>query len=230
MATILKPHAQHVLQQDSSPRGLAGFNLDDITQQTHRKLEEFRAEVATMMQQANAEAEQVRQQAKAQGLEEGRAQAAQEADQRLQAELQKRVGDQASTVRMMVQQIAEQHNQWMHQYSQTLVQLVVDVAERIVRRKLEHEPQILLRWTEDALSSARSAQRLTVAVHPETLAELGQDLETLLRTPGFPEDSTLIPDESVERWGVVVRQLGGQIDAGLTTQLNALKDLLNETV
>ncbi len=122
MATILKPHAQHQLQQDSSPRGLAGFNLDDITAQTHRKLEECRAEIAKQLDEAKAEADKIRNQAAADGLAQGRAQAAKEAEERLQAELQRRIGDQANTVRVLVQQIAEQHNEWLHQYAQTLSQ------------------------------------------------------------------------------------------------------------
>lgn len=230
MATVLKPHAQHQLQQDSSPRGLAGFNLDDITAQTHRKLEECRTEIAKQLDEANAEAVKIRSQAVADGLAEGRVKAAKEADERLQAELQRRIGDQANTVRIMVQQIAEQHNLWLQQYAQTLSQLVIDISQRIIRGKLDREPEILLRWTADALSSARSAQKLTVAVHPETLAELGQDIESLLRTPGLPEDSLLVPDETVEPWGVIVRQHGGQIDAGLSTQLDALQAMLNEAV
>ncbi len=108
--------------------------------------------------------------------------------------------------------------------------MVIDISQKIIRGKLEREPEILLRWTSDALSYARSAQKLTVAVHPETLAELGQDIESLLRTPGLPEDSMLVPDESIEPWGVIVRQHGGQIDASLSTQLDSLQAMLNEAV
>ena len=179
-----------------------------------------------MLAAAQTDADQIRAAAKQEGLAQGRQQAQQEAEQSLQTALQQRLGQHANAVKATVQQIANQHDQWMKQYSQSLVSLVIQVSERVIRARLEKEPAILLHWAAEALASARSAQRLTVAVHPETLAELGKDLDELLRTPGLPEDTALVPDESVARTGVVVRQLGGEVDAGLNTQLELLCKLL----
>jgi flagellar assembly protein FliH len=169
---------------------------------------------------------QLRDAARAEGLAAGREQAKKEANQQLQTALQQRLGEHAAAVKSMVQQIALQHDQWMKAYAESLVSLVIEVSERVIRARLDHEPKILVQWAADALTTARSAQRLTVAVHPETLAELGTELDELLRTPGLPENSTIVPDESVARNGVKVRQLGGEVDAGLTAQLDTLRQLL----
>ena len=85
---------------------------------------------------------------------------------------------------------------------------------------------LLVRWAEEALRSTRSAQRLVVAVHPETLAELGGALDQLLSQSDLPEQTHIEPDESVDRNDVVVRQLGGEINAGLTAQLRRLEEML----
>jgi flagellar assembly protein FliH len=182
-----------------------------------------------MLEAAEKDAAQAKTLAIAEGLEQGRKQAAAEADKQLQHALQQRMGEHAGAVKMMVNQIAVQHDTWMKQYAETIVALVIEISERVIRAKLDREPEILVRWAADALTATRSAQRITVAVHPETLAELGTDLEQLLRTPGLPEDSTLVPDESISRTGVVVRQLGGNVDAGLETQMETLRRLLEET-
>jgi flagellar assembly protein FliH len=224
----LKSDSPQLMPANSSPSGLAGFNLDDLSRQAHQRLSDCRDEVARMLEQARTDSEQLRRAAHAEGLAAGREQAVKEADQKLQAAIQLRIGEHANVVKAMVNQIAEQHNDWLRGYAETLVGLVVEVSERVIRRKLEQEPAILVRWASDGLTAARSAQRLTVAVHPETLAELGADLEQLLRTPGLPEDSTLIPDESVARTGIIIRQLGGEVDAGLTAQLATLRRLLEE--
>ncbi len=213
----------------SSPSGLAGFNLEDISQQTQQKLTDCRDEAARILAAAKADAEQLRSSGKVEGLAIGREQAKQEAEQQLQVALQQRLGSHAGVVKSMVQQIATQHNQWMKQYADLLVTLAIEIAERVIRARLEREPEILVQWTADALATARSAQRLTVAVHPETLAELGADLDQLLRTPGLPEDTVIVPDEAVALSGVVVRQLGGQVDAGLTAQLETLRLLLESS-
>jgi flagellar assembly protein FliH len=211
-----------------SPSGLAGFNLDDLSRQAQKRLSDCRDEVARMLDQAQQDAEKIRVTANAEGLAAGRAQAAKEAEQKLQGAIQQRMGEHANVVKAMVNQIAEQHNDWLRSYAETLVSLVVEVSERVIRKKLEQEPAILVRWANDGLTVARSAQKLTVAVHPETLAELGADLEQLLRTPGLPEESTLVPDESVARTGIIIRQLGGEVDAGLTAQLATLRQLMEE--
>ena len=212
----------------SSPSGLAGFNLDDLSRQAQQKLSDCRDEVARMLVMAKDDGDKLRHAARVEGLAEGREQARREAEQSLQQALQQRLGEHAGAVKSMVQQIASQHDQWMKAYADSLVTLVIEVSERVIHKRLDREPEILLRWTADALATARSAKRLTVAVHPETLAELGKELDELLGTPGLPEDSVLVPDESVGRSGVIVRQHGGDIDAGSTTQLEMLAKLLEE--
>jgi len=216
------------MPSQSSPSGLAGFNLDDLSRQAHQRLNDCRDEVARMLDAAKVEAEKLRTTAMAEGLAQGREQAAQEFEKNLQAAIQKRMGEHAGAVKSMMNQIATQHQTWMQNYADSIVSLVMEISERVIRTRLDREPEILVRWAADALAATRSAQRITVAVHPETLAELGKDLDELLSTPGLPEDSSLIPDETVSRTGVIVRQLGGNVDAGLETQLDTLQRLLEE--
>ena len=92
---------------------------------------------------------------------------------------------------------------------------------------MDEDRELLVRWANEALRSTRSASRLTVAVHPETLAELGGAFDQLLAMPELPEQTHVEPDESVDRNGVVVRQPGGEIKAGLMAQLQRLEELLS---
>ena len=65
-----------------------------------------------------------------------------------------------------------------------------------------------------------------MAVNPETLALLGQEFDEMLSMPGMPEQTRVIPDESVAPTEVVVRQTGGEIRAGLEAQLERLSEVL----
>ncbi len=214
------------MQKTASPSGLAGFNFEDLSRQAQQRLIDCREEVARQLADAETEAKRIREQAQQAGLAAGRAQAEQEAEQKLQHAILERMGQHSQAVRVMVTQLADQHQAWMVQYSESLTSLAIEIAERIVRAKLPGDHTILVRWAEDAVMASRSAQRLTVAVHPETLAEVGAALDELLRTPGLPDDTILVPDESVELAGVVVRQLGGDVDASLIAQLQTLRELL----
>ncbi len=84
-----------------------------------------------------------------------------------------------------------------------------------------------MQWAGDALRSTRAASSLTLAVHPETLAQLGQAFDELLVSSELPEQTAVEPDESVDRNAVVVRQNGGEIEAGLQAQLQRLEELLS---
>jgi len=226
MASVLKPNVATVLPGNSSPSGLAGFNFDDLSRQAHQQLTQCQDEVARMQADAQAEIARLRKEAHAEGLRLGREAAAAEAETKLRKAVDARVGEHGAAVRSMVQQIATMHEQWLKSYADSLVSMAIAVAERIIRGKLQREPEIILRWASESLAAARSANRLTVAVHPETLGELGQSLDELLRHPGLPEDTSIVPDESVPREGVVVRQVGGEVMATLESQLGRLQELL----
>lgn len=227
MASVLKPNVAMVMPATSSPSGLAGFNFEDLSQRAHQQLEQCQQEIARMRADAKAEIQRLRKEAQEEGLKAGRAAAAAEAETKLRKAVDSRVGEHGAAVKSMVQQIAKMHDEWLKSYADTLVSMVVAVSERVIRGKLDREPEILLRWASESLAAARSANRLTVAVHPETLGELGQSLDELLRHPGLPEDTSIVPDESVPRTGVVVRQLGGEVVATLESQLGRLKELLD---
>ncbi len=223
MASILKSNESG---DRVGPSGVAGFNLDDFASSSRRMLQQAQQQSQQIIAQAQREAEQIAQAAHREGLAAGMAEARktvdQEIAQRVQTELQERLGVLEQTTR----QLSEQQSEWLQSFAETITELGLGIAEKVVRQRLQQEPQIVLAWTEQALRHARSARSLVVAVHPETLVQLGQPLEALLQAAGVPEDARLEPDESLEPHGVVVRQLGGSIDAQLSTQLETLARML----
>ncbi|MEM9586023.1 MAG: FliH/SctL family protein, partial [Planctomycetota bacterium] len=125
-----------------------------------------------------------------------------------------------------VRKLHAEFGRWMQQYSECLQTLAMAATEKILRRKLETEQDLLTKWVSEAVSSTRSSAALIVAVHPETIAELGEALDRVLASPDLPEQTHLEPDESVQPGDVVVRQAGGEIHAGLNAQLDRLGELL----
>jgi len=226
MASVLKPNVAPVLPASASPSGLAGFNLEDLSQQARRQLDASRQEAERMLEAAKAEIVTLRKQAYDEGLLAGRLAAESEAEEKLRRGIDARIGEHDAAVRSMVQQIAAVHEQWLRSYADSFVSAVIAVSERVIRARLDREPEVIARWAAESLAAARSANRLTVAVHPETLAELGHALDELLRHPGLPDDTSVIPDESVPKAGVVVRQVGGEVSATLETQLERLREAL----
>lgn len=227
MASVLKSTCRGNAAESPAISGLVGFNFEDLSQQARQQLQQCQQEIAALRAQADEEIETLRQEAYAEGLAAGRAEAARQAEAKLQAAVQQRVSEHGAALQSMVEQIADGYQQWMQQYADSLVPLVIAAAERIIRGRLDREPQIVLRWANDALAAARSAERLTIAVHPQTLGQLGPGLDELLNQPGLPEETSIIPDESVPVDGVVVRQTGGEVTATFDSQLGRLRELLD---
>lgn len=207
--------------------GLAGFNLSDLADEGRHRLDECRTQIRQMLADAEKQAETIRCDADRRGYEEGLARAAVDADQKLKKEAEVRAKDGLQLIAQAVQQLHKVHENWMQQYAQSLSRISLSAAQRIVANRLEKEPEILVQWAGDALRSTRTASSLTLAVHPDTLAQLGQAFDQLLASSELPEQTHVEPDESVDRDAVVVRQNGGEIEAGLQAQLGRLEELLS---
>jgi flagellar assembly protein FliH len=168
----------------------------------------------------------IRADARRDGYEAGMNQAKADNDQRIMEEAEIRAHDGLQRLHQAVEHLHRTHESWMQDYAEALSSIAIAAAERVVMHRLDDKKDLLLRWAEQALRSTRCANRLTLAVHPETLAELGGALDQLLAGPDLPEQSHIEPDESVDRNAVIVRQLGGEINAGLAAQLQRLEELL----
>jgi flagellar assembly protein FliH len=228
MATILKTDS--AADQGPAARsvtGLAGFNLNDLADEGRVRLDQCRAQIRQMLETAKQEAEVLRQQADLRGYEEGLKRAAVDAHAKVQAEAEVRAKAGLKAIDKAVRQLHSVHESWMQQYAESLIRISLSAAERIVGRKLAAEPELLVKWAKDALYSTRSATSLTLAVHPETLAQLGKAFDELLASSDLPEQTQVVPDETVGTGEIVVRQNGGEISAGLETQLQRLQEMLS---
>jgi flagellar assembly protein FliH len=228
MAHVLKHDAQ---TQPSSAAGgkvagLAGFNLNDLAMEGKQRLEDCRKQVQEMIALAKQDAERLREDARRRGYEEGKLQANVDSERRIAEQAETRAREGLQRLQQAVEQLHNAHDSWMQQYAQSLSRIAIAAAQRVIMHRLDQEPGLLVRWAEEALRSTRSAQRLIVAVHPETLAELGGAFDQLLSQSDLPEQTHVEADESVDRHGVLVRQPGGEINAGLMAQLRRLEEML----
>jgi flagellar assembly protein FliH len=209
----------------SGSRGLAGFNLSDLADEGRQQIEECRQQAAQIIADANRQADQLRRSAEQRGYQQGLERGSIDAEAKIQETAEQRARTGLDLVRSAVDQMYEAHEQWMCQYAESVGEIAIAATSRILRTQLDRQPQLIVGWAEDAVRSVRSACELTVAVHPETLAQLGQALDEMLSSPDLPENTRVVPDESVGPTEVAVRQSGGEIQAGLEAQLRRLEEL-----
>lgn len=228
MATILKskqPEAPPA-GKPAGMTGLAGFNLDDFAQAGVRHLKAVEAEAAAILQRARQEAEAIRQRAVEEGQATGYAAGMETAAEEIRQQVAVEVAERIPALEAATQQISDVQEAYLSEYRRLLVSTVLAATERLVLSRLDREPEMIERWAEVALTASKTASRLTIAVHPETLVQHGETFERLLTAPGMPEDSRIEPDESVEPSGVVVRSEAGVVEMTLSRQLERLDAML----
>jgi flagellar assembly protein FliH len=230
--------------------GLMEFNLSDLAQQGREQIQRCREQVEVMLAEANRQAEAMKATAKTAGHAEGKQAAERDVQQRIEKEAELKAKARVQSLHVAVEQMRAQYDAWMQSYAEVLTLTAIAAAERLTRSRIKlansdrgiptptespismnHTPEqesehLLVSWARDALHSTRSASRLTLAVHPDTLAQLGKSLDELLAHPDLPEQSVVIPDETLAVGDIVVRQDGGEIQAGLDAQLQRLREEL----
>ena len=227
MATVLKSgdrDKQQAAAQKAS--AIAGFNLSDLADEGRTRLEQCRLQVQEMLAKAQQDVEGIHKAAEERGYQQGLDRAAIDAKKKLQSEAEQQAKSSTLVMEQAVKQIRDTHSKWMECYGEVLTETALAAAERIVQRRLKDEPELLVAWAKEALYSTRSAVSLTLVVHPETLAQAGPAFEAMVMAPGLPENTHIETDENLGLNDVVVRQAGGEIQAGLTAQLERLTELL----
>lgn len=222
MATVIKPSTGQSSPAGQTVRGVA-FDLQDMSHRGEEYVESVRREAAKVVQQAHAEADQVRRRAEQAGRE-----AAQQAIERL---LKERVGEQIETLRPalagVVSQLTEERGAWLDHWQRAAVELAVKIAERLVRRELERQPEIADAWVREALELAAGASEINVRLNPEDHARIGASTDAIAATLGELGAARLTADPTVSPGGCVVETSHGTVDMRLDSQLQRLLEDLS---
>lgn len=234
-AKIIRTSAPGEGNPSVRPADVKEFNLADLAQQGRDQLQRCQRQVAEMLEEAREQAEQIKASAHAAGYAEGQQAAKIEIEERVDRQAEWKAKAHVESLHAAVVNMKEQYDAWMQQYADALTSTAIAAADQLTRSQLtapNHDAgadapeHLLVRWSREALHSTRSASRLTLAVHPDTFAQLGNALRGLLSHADLPESSDLIADPTLALGDVVVRQAGGEIHAGLDAQLHRLQEEL----
>lgn len=107
-----------------------------------------------------------------------------------------------------------------------LLALSLKVAEKIVGRDLERQPEVLLEICATAIESARNVKAMVLKVNPRDGKLLREKRPALMELVGRSVDIAVKDDAEVRPGGCVIETEFGTIDAELKTQLEMLKLVL----
>ncbi len=211
------------------PRGTAiqhaEFNWEDMSVNAARYLDTVRQQAEQIVASARQQARQIAAQAAAQGHQA----ALQEARTAALAEIQARW----ETLRPMFAQLAERVTQaqlrWQRDWEDRVIHLAVAIAQRLVRGELARQPRISQQWIREALELAATCQTITLRLHPDDYAAVGDWRELLGAEFGLHAPTQILPDPGIDRGGCRIDTEFGSIDQQLTSQLARVAEELTGT-
>lgn len=219
MATIIRQDDTRELPAGQAVRPVS-YTLRDMSLQGDEYIERIRSEAAKIIQEATNEAATIRKQSEQAGRD-----AAEKAIAQL---LDEKVGQQMKTLRPaldnMVKQLDASRGEWQDRWERSSVRLAVGIAERILRQKLDKQPELALNWISEALQLAAGSSEIKVYLHPEDFKNLGPQVIELTKSIGRVADAQVLAEASISAGGCRVQTKYGDIDMQLESQLSRLEE------
>lgn len=107
-----------------------------------------------------------------------------------------------------------------------ILELAAKVAEKIIGRDLERDPEVLLEICASAIENVRNVKQMVLRVNPRDAGILRENQKRLMDSIGRSVDVAVKEDNEVASGGCIVQTEFGTIDAQLPTQFAVLRNLL----
>ncbi len=228
---IVKAHDTGGLQ---SP---VAFNFTDLRDRCDEHVEKVRQQTKTLIEQAAAEADAIRKSAHGEAVEAGRREGMRQAEEEIERRAHARADELATqklnTILPAIQQAAErlsaEQDRWLTQWEAIGVRVSIEIAEKVIKRKLAAEPNIAIDMISEALSLAAGHPHIEMRLNPQDIELLGAQAEDVVGSMTSSTNAEIVSDESIERGGCIIRTQHGRIDAQVHDLLERIADELVES-
>lgn len=183
--------------------GVMNAEIFDARQSAQGIIEEANREKERILAEAQREREEVLAKAREQGRQEGLAQSS---EVLLRAKMQA--------------------GEMLANNEKDIIHLACKIAEKIIGRDIERQPELLIDMCATAIEQIRSARSMVLRVHPKTAQVLRARKPELMELIGRAVDLAIREDPEVSSVGCIVQTEFGTVDAQLPTQFEMLQNVL----
>jgi len=209
-----------------------------LGEEATRLREEIEEEKKEIQARAEKEAEEARQKAaeegKKQGYEEGYRQGYEEGTQQARKDwssLKEEMSASVEKASQMLQETRERYEQILKESEQTMVELSVAAAEKLLHAQLELEPEKVLNVVYQALQEfSQEEEGIRVYVNPEDLPVCLRYREELVQDSFDPGKMEIYPREEISRGSCRVETDKGVWEIDLEEEKERIKEKLLQTV
>lgn len=218
------------------------LDLGDLQRQGAAIMERARAESARIVTDAKGERERIlagaheegRAAGYAAGLAEGRTTGAEQARSESLAARQQDLEKLIGAWTQALSEFSAARDSFVQAAERDVIRLALSIAEKLVKRRIELEPDIVLDQVRSALSTVIRPTEAVLAVHPGDRQLVEQAMGGLLAQFPAIRNITLIDDAALHAGSCVARMRdpetaglgGGEVDASIATQLDRIVAVL----
>lgn len=111
----------------------------------------------------------------------------------------------------------------------SILEISVDIAQKIIKKETEEDPQVLINTIIDVLKSlAKDENKISLRVNPVQVDVVKQQVPEILNIAGLDAKVSVLADEEVTEGGCLVTTSNGVVDATIETQLSVVCEALRE--
>ena len=198
-STVREDLSRDSIEQDGVIRG----EVYSASAKARELLQKAQKEAESILQKADEAAEKQRQNGYDTGYQEGLAQ----------------------TTELLMKARLEQE-QFLKNANRDLMDLAFKIAEKIIGKQLEIDPDTIISIVKQAMQTVRQTKQLTIRVHPDDAKRLKANEEELQEALGRQRFLDVVEDRKVQPGGCIIESEIGTVEAQLSTQLERLKKIL----
>ena len=182
--------------------------------------------IATAIDSVRSEVDQIRESARLEGFEAGREEGYQQGLSEGRAHGEKTMIAELQALRQtwfdLLSQWERTERERRDQASIQAMQLAIAFAERIIHRKVEQDPEVVVDQLRHALDLAQTPSDLEILVSESDRERVHQALPGLLEKFESAGYVSIQTSDSMSAGGCVLRMRGGEIDSSIELQLERL--------
>lgn len=129
---------------------------------------------------------------------------------------------------VIVHQTETDYHKEMEHNSESIVQLAVHIAEKIIQDTLKKQPEAFMNIVKPVLRELKETGRVTIYLHPDNYEYVFQQKEELTGILEETKKISIYADESLPTHSCIIEHPYGQIDASIDTQLEQIRNTLLE--
>lgn len=200
------------------------INVQAESRNLMAQLEKASSDAARIRQEANAEAERIKAQAYDDARKEGFAKGEKEGFEKGLEQVNKLI----SQLEIITRDVDECKRNILENAKHDIVDLSVEIAEKVVKATCAKQRDIALRNAEYALGLLKEKSPVVIRVNLDDVDITREYRSMLFKMFDKVESIKIAEDPTVEQGGCIVESAAGGVDADIPTQLSSIRSSLHE--